>query len=332
MGATPLIDAEKESALAREMHESRVALADLAPRLPARCRAFALEGSSPGPGADGKWTLDEIEIFCRRVDQWATLEQPSKPSPTVLRVRKAKGRLDDSRRRLIEANLRLVVHLAKQHVNRGLSFLDLIQEGNIGLMKAVEKFEYQRGHKFSTYAYWWIKQAVDRAISDKSRLIRIPVHMTEFRKKLLRFSREWEEARGRQPEPEEIASGLDAPLQKVREALEAGFETESLDAQEPGERPMGGVEDPSAESALERLQDDEVSRRVERAISILDAREQEIIRLRFGLHRDGTHTLEQIGRLINLSRERVRQLESVALRKLQASVILSELGSAAARS
>ena len=325
MGSTPLISGEEELRLAREMHDTRAALAGVARRLPADCRSYTLEGNPEGPAAGGAWSLTEIETFCRRMSRWAEQDRRVSGPRTATRVRKLKQRLDEARRRLITANLRLVVHIAKQHVNRGLSFMDLIQEGNIGLMRAVEKFEYQRGHKFSTYAYWWIKQAVDRAISDKSRLIRVPVHMTEFRKKMIRVIREFEDERGRQPSPEEIAAGLGAPLQKVREAIDAGLETESLDAHESTDRPARGVQDPTADSALDRLQDNEVNRRIERAILGLEPREQEIIRLRFGLHREGTHTLEQIGRLINLSRERVRQLEAAALRKLQDCAGLAEL-------
>jgi RNA polymerase primary sigma factor len=247
-------------------------------------------------------------------------------------LQRLEKKLQDARRALAVANLRLVVHIAKQHVNRGLSFLDLIQEGNIGLLRAVEKFEFQRGNKFSTYAYWWIKQAMDRAISDKSRLIRVPVHMTEFRRRLARVSREFEDANGRKPTPDESAAALGSTRRKVLEALEAEVETRSLDAAIDGNGVPPAVEDPEGTTPLERMQEIQLQQRIENAIDRLEPREAEIIRLRFGIQRDGAHTLEQIGRMINLSRERVRQLESVALRKLRRFGALHELAGAAASS
>ena len=160
MGSSPLVSVEEEQALAKEIHETRGELAELARRLPADCRAFVLQANPRGPRDGGDWALAEIEDFCRRLVVW---ESDGPPSRTLNELHRLEKRLQDARRALIVANLRLVVHIAKKYLNHGISFMDLIQEGNIGLMKAVEKFEYERGNKFSTYAYWWIKQAIERA-------------------------------------------------------------------------------------------------------------------------------------------------------------------------
>jgi RNA polymerase primary sigma factor len=236
------------------------------------------------------------------------------------RIRRGSYAAQRAKQELIRSNLRLVVSIAKKYTNRGLQFLDLIQEGNIGLMKAVDKFEYQRGYKFSTYATWWIRQAITRAIADQARTIRIPVHMIETINKLIRTSRYLVQELGRDPTPEEIAERMDYPLEKVKKVLKIAKEPISL------ETPIGDeedsslgdfIEDKKAVAPAEEVVNTKLGEQIASVLADLTPREEQVLRKRFGIGEKSDHTLEEVGKLFNVTRERIRQIEAKALRKLR---------------
>lgn len=288
IGKVPLLSADEEIELAQNMEEGAVATEKI------NVLKGRLDGASEEEKAEIK---EEIKTLQRDVDKGA-----------------------DAKKRLAEANLRLVVSIAKRYVGRGMLFLDLIQEGNLGLIKAVEKFDYKKGYKFSTYATWWIRQAITRAIADQARTIRIPVHMVETINKLIRVSRQLLQELGREPSPEEIAKEMNMPVERVREILKISQEPVSL------ETPIGEEEDshlgdfikddnvpvPADAAAFTLLKE-----QLEEVLGTLTEREQKVLTLRFGLEDGRARTLEEVGKEFNVTRERIRQIEAKALRKLR---------------
>ena len=265
---------------------------------------------------DGVDIDDPVRMYLKEIGRIPLLT----PEEEVSLAKRMEAGDEESKRRLIEANLRLVVSIAKRYVGRGMLFLDLIQEGNLGLIKAVEKFDYRKGYKFSTYATWWIRQAITRAIADQARTIRIPVHMVETINKLIRVSRQLLQELGREPAPEEIAREMDITEEKVREIMKIAQEPVSLETPigEEEDSHLGDfIEDRQAVSPSEAVISVNLKEYTSQVLRTLTPREERVIKMRFGLEDGSEHTLEEVGQSFQVTRERIRQIEAKALRKLR---------------
>jgi RNA polymerase primary sigma factor len=266
--------------------------------------------------------FNDINSLCEQVGEKKDLVKGSVDdhNAIVQGIEIGRKKADAAKRELVRANLRLVVSIAKKYTNRGLQFLDLIQEGNIGLMKAVDKFEYRRGYKFSTYATWWIRQAITRAIADQARTIRIPVHMIETINKLIRTSRYLVQEMGKEPSPEEIAEKMEIPIDKVRRVLKIAKEPISLETPigEEEDSHLGDfIEDKKFSIPSEAAIDLSLAEQTRKILATLTPREEKVLRMRFGIGEKSDHTLEEVGKDFTVTRERIRQIEAKALRKLR---------------
>jgi RNA polymerase primary sigma factor len=281
-----------------------------------KATAKAEEVAALAAAADGVTVNDPVRMYLKEIGKISLLTSEEE----VELAKMIEENSEEARRRLAEANLRLVVSIAKKYVGRGMLFLDLIQEGNLGLIKAVEKFDYRKGYKFSTYATWWIRQAITRAIADQARTIRIPVHMVETINKLIRISRQLVQELGREPLPEEIAQEMNISEDRVREILKIAQEPVSLETPigEEDDSHLGDfIEDQEAQAPADAAAFELLKEQLENVLDTLSAREEKVLRLRFGLDDGRSRTLEEVGQFFGVTRERIRQIEAKALRKLR---------------
>ncbi len=319
--ATPYtLDAKQMDKLLETISDAGISVVDAKgepdPRAVKAQKAVSKKELKDASTTTGVKINDPVRMYLKEIGR-VNLLTADEEVALALRIEKGE---EAAKQELAEANLRLVVSIAKRYVGRGMQFLDLIQEGNMGLMKAVEKFDYRKGFKFSTYATWWIRQAITRAIADQARTIRIPVHMVETINKLIRIQRQLLQDLGREPTPEEIGAEMDMPTEKVREILKIAQEPVSLETPigEEDDSHLGDfIEDQDATSPADHAAYELLKEQLESVLDTLTDREENVLRLRFGLDDGRTRTLEEVGKVFGVTRERIRQIEAKALRKLR---------------
>jgi RNA polymerase sigma factor (sigma-70 family) len=325
-GDVPLLDPEREVDLARELARARSALRSLTRRMPRCLGRETADRVSSRPRRGEPWSLEEVERFYDDLVRRCRSRRDPGSAKLLAEARQHKRGLDHARDQLIRANLRLVVHIAKKYTVSGLSFLDLVQEGNLGLIKAVDKFNHRRGNRFSTYAYWWIKQSIERAVGNQARAVRVPVYVQEKARKIRRVAETLRARRRREPTAEEIAGELGLSALKIQEVMRSVRDADPLEDPDRALDHLRTASDPRAICPFEQTLRGQRRRGLEAALRSLTPQERHLIRLRFGTDMETRPTLESVGRRMGLSRERVRQIERDALAKIRSDPAHAELG------
>ena len=327
-GSRPLLDGKSEVRLATQIAVARRAIQDLWLGLPESRRAVVLVEDACNAESCALWRFSRLEAVIRDLGEFTIAHPDTQEAAVFGEIRAHKISLDDARDHLIRSNLGLVVHIARKYGNSGLHFMDLVQDGNLGLLTAVEKFDHERGHRFSTYASWWIKQAIQGGIAEKSRTIRLPEMVSEQLRKVQRVARDLSQDLGRNATPSEIARQLSTPVNTVLDALSIGREPLPLEGtagDREGYDVAKLVPDDGTPSPFHVASQREMKRRIESVLRKLDPREETIVRMRFGLGREGARSLAEIAEQLHVSRERVRQIEARALEKIRSSPFCREL-------
>jgi RNA polymerase sigma factor (sigma-70 family) len=328
VASAPLLEKKVEAEYAAKLHEARVAIAELFLKLPRTYREALLNGHAKGPEDRERWPLKQLDPCCEQLMRHSTGCSDPRVRRILEEVRAEKARLDRARDALIVSNLRLVVHLAKEYHSYNMSFLDLVQEGNVGLIEAVERFEHHRGLRFGTYAAWWIRRAILLAFAEKSGLIRTSRYMKKRISDLNAATRELTVSLGRRPTSQEIAERMETPVAKVDELRAMAHEPQSLEnfgTQSDRKEILTSVPDRRSKSPLHGILDRERKEKILAAMEILEPRERKVLEMRFGLGGGSRRTLKEIGRTLRISRERVRQIERLAISRLLSSRVGREL-------